>query len=312
MTIVVCCATHRGLRFLEALRALRPDAEIVVFSFREEPHEPPFLAQIGAFCEAAGYRLFEARKVGSEPWMDFWRNTPVDLLFTVSWRYMVPRHVYERTRIGAYLFHDSLLPAYRGFSPTVWAILNGEASTGVTLIRMAEAIDAGEIVDQESVPIGPDDTIAQVLERVTATYLQVLERSLPALASGQPPLRPQHQQAATYCCRRLPEDNEIDWQRTSRQVHDLVRAVTRPYPGAFTFLEGRRLIVWEAGLIAPPRYVGRVPGRVVEIRSDGVVVLTGDGAVLLRRVQLEGGPETPASDVLNRTSMTLRSRGAQA
>lgn len=299
MRIVLCCATRRGLRFLERLHALAPAAELTVFSFREEPHEPPFLDAIAAACAERGARFAEARQVAPDG--DF------DLLFAVSWRYLIPPAVYRRARLGAYVFHDSLLPAYRGFSPTVWAMIHGERETGVSLFAMSEGFDQGDVADQQAVPIGAEETIADVMERVTGAYLELLERNYPDLAAGRARLRPQAHHLATYCCKRLPSDNRIDWQASTREIHDLVRAVTRPYPGAFTSLGGRRLTVWGArrpeGL---PAYVGRVPGRVVAAHpGEGSVVLTGDGALLLTRVQLEGGAEVDAAELLDRPSITL-------
>ncbi len=181
MRIALLCATRRGYRVLERLIRLRPDAELIVFSFREEAHEPPFLDDIQRLAEARGATFYEARQVGASKWTDFWTSTSIDLLLTVSWRYIIPREVYERARLGTFVLHDSLLPAYRGFAPTVWAIINGEDHTGVTLFEIAEGVDTGRIIAQQRVPIGADDTIADVMEHVTQTYLEVLAANLPRL-----------------------------------------------------------------------------------------------------------------------------------
>jgi methionyl-tRNA formyltransferase len=177
----------------------------------------------------------------------------------------------------------------------------------VTLFEMVDQVDAGDIVDQVPVPIGPDDAIGEVMEAVTGRYLELLERNLPALLAGKAPRRPQDHSLATFTCKRLPEDNRIDWSAPTQRIHDLVRAVTRPYPGAFTTLQGRPLRVWRTRrLERSPRYVGRVPGRVVEtIPGEGAVVLTGDGALLVTEVQEEGKEPACASSSLDRPSLTL-------
>jgi methionyl-tRNA formyltransferase len=307
--IHLACATRRGVRFLGRLAALVPEADLVVFSFREEPHEPPFLDDLAAACHRHGAGLHVGRQLGADEWEEVWEEG-FDLLLAVSWRYLIPPRVFRRARRGAYVFHDSLLPAYRGFSPTVWAMINGEDHTGVTLFAMAEEFDAGDVIDQRRVPIGADETIAEVMEGVTDTYLSLLESNLPALLDGTAHLTPQDEAAATYTCRLLPEDCEIDWRRSSRQIHDLVRGYTRPYPGAFTWLDGQRLTVWETRRLDGARWVGRVPGRVAEVRPGvGSVVLTGDGALLLTRVQPEGGDEVVAAGILDRLSHTLGIRG---
>jgi methionyl-tRNA formyltransferase len=238
-----------------------------------------------------------------------WANNPVDLMFAVSWRYIIPEKVYERARLGAYVFHDSLLPEYRGFSPTVWAIINGEDHTGVTLLEMAGDYDTGDIIAQSRVPIGPDDTIADTLERVTETYLTLLRTHLPALVSATASRTPQDESRATYTAKLLPEDFRIDWNWPTQRIYNLIRATTAPYAGAYTTLEGQKLTIWSARLLENPRrYVGRVPGRVVEFKADtGAVVLTGDGALLLTQVQPVGGESLPAAAILNKLSYTLGS-----
>lgn len=308
MRIAVLCATRRGYRFVEKLIALVPDAELVVFSFREEPFEPPFLDDIRALTLAHGGQFFEARQVGVEKWRSLWETTPIDLMLVLSWRYIVPREIYTRPERGSFVFHDSLLPAYRGFAPTVWSILNGEDHTGVSLFAMDEGVDTGDLVAQRRVPIGPDDTIAEVLERVTQVYLSILEQMLPSLLDGSAPRSPQDSSGATYTCKRLPDDNQIDWTQPTEDTYNLIRAVTRPYPGAFTTLDGRVLKVWSARRLPDyETYVGRVPGRVVEVRpGEGVVVLTGDAALLLREVQYADEDSSQNADrVLNRLGQTL-------
>lgn len=305
--LAVLCATQRGIRFVEHLTDLAPDAQLTVFSFREEAHEPPFLDNLKSLTEARGGQCFEARQVGAAKWEPFWRETPPDLLFMSSWRYLVARAVYQRARLGAFVFHDSLLPAYRGFSPTVWAMINGEDHTGVTLFEAAEGVDTGPIVTQRRVPIGADDTIADVLPRVTGAYLDVLTEQLPALLAGTAPRTPQNEREATYTCRRLPDDNRIDWSLPAYEIYNLIRAVTAPYPGAFTTFEGRKLTIWSAYPIQPyARYAGAIPGRVIEtLPGAGSVVLTGDGVLLLKDVQLGDGLHKNAAEVLTSRSHTL-------
>ena len=307
MHIVLLCATDRGLQFLGKLVAMLPaGARLTVVSFREEPVEPPFLEAVKGAATSAGARFFETRKVAGPAMADFWGGEKVDLMLAVSWRYMIPRGIYERPKFGTFVFHDSLLPAYRGFAPTVWALANGEDHTGVSLFRISEEVDAGDIVAQRRIAIGPDDTIAAVLSAVTQTYLQLLDENFTALASGTARATPQNHAAASYTCKRLPADSAIDWATDTARMHNLIRAVGHPYSGATTTLASRPLLVWKAERIAAKNYAGRVPGRVVEVLpGKGSIVLTGDGALLLTRVQAEGGEEQCAAAVLDSISMTL-------
>ena len=307
MRIVVLCATRRGYLFLDKLTQLVPGSVPIVFSFQEDSWEPPFLDDIRQLTLARGSQFLTAKRVGHQRWSRFWDSEDIDLMFAVSWRYMIPASVYRRPRLGTFVFHDSLLPEYRGFSPSVWAIINGKDHTGVTLFEANDKPDAGDIVDQERVPIGPDDTISVVMERATQAYLDLLERNLDGLIKGTAPRCPQDHSRATYTCRRLLEDNQIDWSASSEGIYNLIRAVSNPYPGAYTYLAGRKMRVWSARRVADgQRYVGRVPGRVIEVRpGEGSAVLTGDGALLLGEIQVEDGEIICAADVLHSLEQTL-------
>lgn len=300
MRIALLCASLRGLAFLDRLVQLEPDAELLVLSFREEPWEPPFLDRIRERTLAAGGRFEEAKRLDTERMMAVWEEAPADLLLAVGWRYLVPAEVYQRCRLGAFVFHDSLLPRNRGFSPTVWSIIRGERETGVSLIAMAEEPDAGDLVDQLAVPIGPDDSIAVVREAVTRAYLRVLERNLSDLLAGRAELKPQDHAQATWCERRLPSHNRIDWGRSARDVHNLVRATSRPYPGAFTEIEGRRLTVWAARPSPAPAVTCQTaPGRVVGEGPGGSVrVACGAGLLEVLEVELDAGATTQPRHVL--------------
>ncbi len=307
MRIALFCATQRGYCLLEHLAQTCPDVELTVFSFREDPWEPPFLDDIRHLTESVGGHFFESKQVGSSRWQQFWDSTPVDLMFSVSWRYLIPPAVYQRARLGAYVFHDSLLPEYRGFAPTVWAIINGQNHTGATLFEMVENVDAGQIIGQQPVPISDTDTIAQVMERVTDTYLYLLEKHLPALIAGDAPRTSQDESLATYTCKLLPEDFQIDWTASTERICNLIRATTKPYTGAYTHLNGQTLRIWEAEKLPETRaYVGRIPGRVIDIRAgEGTVILTGDDRLLIKRAQLDDGEIVSADEIINRYAYTL-------
>jgi methionyl-tRNA formyltransferase len=310
MRIALFCATARGCSFLQRLKELLPESELIVFSFPEVLHEPPFLEKIRKLTTQIGGQFFETRQPGHENWNHLWEQNPIDLMFAVSWRYMIPPSLYNRARLGAFTLHDSLLPEYRGFSPTVWAIINGEDHTGVSMFQMSESVDAGDLVDQVSVPIGPDESIGSVMERVTQTYLKLLERNLENLIAGNASRKPQDHWRATYTCKRTPEDNQIDWTWPTEKIYNLIRAVSAPYSGAFTYLEGNKMRIWTAEFISDANpYAGRIAGRIVEVKKGrGVVVLTGNGMLLLTKVQMEGSGIVCASDAFRTIGQTLISR----
>ena len=306
MKIVVCCATPRGLCCLERIAERVPEAELAVMSFPEAPGEPPFLEDIRAAATARGAPFHVSRRLEEPELQPLWAE-PVDLLLAIHWRTLLRPEVFRRPLRGSFTLHDSLLPAYRGFSPTVWAMIHGEERVGATLFEIGEAVDDGDMVDQRAVPVGRDETIAEVMDKVTGAYLELIDRNLEGLLCGTAPRRRVDASQASFTCRRVADDNRVAWSAPTRRVHDLVRAVTRPYPGAFTTLCGERLTIWSASPIDPaPAYVGRVPGRVVGVRAgEGAVVLTGDGCLLVREVQLEGGEPRRADELLRSLSITL-------
>jgi methionyl-tRNA formyltransferase len=213
-----------------------------------------------------------------------------DLILSVYYRSMISTKILGLARLGAFNMHGSLLPRYRGRAPINWAVLNGEPRIGMTLHRMVREPDAGAIVDQEGVDIGPRDTAEQALRKVLPCARRVLARQIDALLAGTARETPQDPSQATYFGGRKPEDGRIDWGRPTAQIFNLVRAVTDPYPGAFTDVGGARLMVWWAEPDSPAASKGRGgPGEVLSLAP--LVVATGDGAIELTRTEWRGAAE---------------------
>lgn len=217
------------------------------------------------------------------------RDLAPDLIFSFYYRKMIPERVLSLARLGAYNMHGSLLPRYRGRAPLNWAIIHGEKETGVTLHVMVKAADAGDIIDQESVPIGPEETAGEVAQRIPAAAVSVILRQIDRLKAGTAERHVQDVSRASYFGIRRPEDGRIDWRQTSAQIFNLVRAVAPPFPGAFTEAGGHRLMVWKARVTAGS---GR-PGEVISLSP--LVIATGEGAVELVNFGYEGENDTGAS-----------------
>jgi methionyl-tRNA formyltransferase len=225
------------------------------------------------------------------------RKAAPDLIFSFYFRHLLPDAILQIAPRGAYNLHGSLLPKYRGRAPVNWAVARGETETGATLHVMSASADAGDIVDQEAVPIGPDDTAHEVQQRVTQAGVRILERRLAELKAGTAPRRPQDEAAASRFPRRTAEDGRIDWTRSAQEVHNLVRAVTHPYPGAFTDVFGGKTIVWKTGL----PHLGahdNFPGQVRSEQGRLFVACGDDRYVEVLRIQREGQGETDARHFL--------------
>lgn len=171
-----------------------------------------------------------------------------DYIFSFYYRYMIPTPILACARIAALNMHGSLLPKYRGRAPVNWAILHGETQTGATLHVMEVKPDAGDIVGQAQVTIEPDETATDVFEKVTQAAVAVINEVLPHLIKGNVPRKPNDLSKGSYFGGRKPADGQIHWDQTAKQVHDLVRAVAPPYPGAFTDHQGKRMIVAKTSL----------------------------------------------------------------
>jgi methionyl-tRNA formyltransferase len=218
-----------------------------------------------------------------------------ELLFSFYYRGILPDTLLSLPRLGAFNMHGSLLPKFRGRAPVNWAVLKGETVTGATLHAMTARPDAGDIVDQEQVSIGPDDTAGEVQSRVTAAAVKILERRLEELENGTAPSRPQDESQATTFGRRRPEDGKIAWTRTAQEVHDLVRAVTHPFPGAFTDIFGGKTYLWRTRLPQLGAH-DNFPGQIRSERGRLYVACEDDRYIEVLRIQKEGGEEMDGAD----------------
>jgi len=169
------------------------------------------------------------------------RDLRPDFLFSFYYRSMLKQELLGAAGRGAFNMHGSLLPKYRGRVPVNWAIIHGERQTGATLHEMVEKPDAGRIVDQQAVPILPNDIAVDVFRKVTLAAEIALDRCLPALLAGDARLSPQDLSRGSYFGARRPEDGRIDWSKDAWTIHNLIRAVAPPYPGAFSQLGAHRL-----------------------------------------------------------------------
>jgi len=214
-----------------------------------------------------------------------------DFVFSFMFRTLLPRQILEIPRLGSLNLHPSALPKYRGRSPINWVLVHGETETGVTLHYMVEKPDCGDVVAQRRFAISELDTALSLHRRATHEARLLVAEAYPLLRNGLAPRIPQDPAQASYFGRRNPEDGHIDWRWPVRRIYDLVRAVTHPYPGAFTVHEGRRLYVWW-GTPEDSR-IELEPGW-LEVSSGAVRVGTGQGALRLQRVQAQMQRESDA------------------
>ena len=243
MTSAVVFAYHDvGCRCLRVLLDEQIEVPLII-THRDRPEERIWFASVAALARARAIYTITPDDPNTPEIVERIRGLSPDFLFSFYYRLMLGAPLLAIPGKGAFNVHGSLLPKYRGRVPVNWAIIHGETETGATLHEMVEKPDAGRIVDQEAVAILPDDLAVDVFGKVTEAAERVLRRSLPKLADGSAVLRAQDLSQGGYFGGRRPEDGRIDWSASAKRVHDLVRAVAPPYPGAFTEVEGIRLRV---------------------------------------------------------------------
>jgi methionyl-tRNA formyltransferase len=261
-----------------------------VFTHHDDPGEEIWFRPVAELARAHGVPVRTDSKIGPDA-VSFLREAGTEIILSVYYRAMIPGEVLAVPRLGAYNIHGALLPRYRGRACVNWAVLNGETQTGATLHVMTESADCGDIVDQEAVPIGYEDTALDVFKKVAEAARIVLSRGLPSIEAGNPRRVPQDESQATKFGRRRPEDGRIDWGKTAEGIYNLTRALTHPFPGAFTELDGKKLFVWRARAIEGSPC--QKPGTAVSRRP--FVIAAADGAVELLSWQFDGEAERGAN-----------------
>ncbi|HQZ46787.1 MAG TPA: formyltransferase [Usitatibacteraceae bacterium] len=286
-TAVVFAYHDVGCRCLPVLLAHGVRVPLVV-THRDDPDENVWFGSVLKLAQEAGLEVATPDDPNELAFVARLAAIAPDFLFSFYYRRMLSPAVLATARRGAYNLHGSLLPKFRGRVPVNWAIIGGERETGATLHEMVEKPDAGRIAGQEAVPIGDNDTAAEVFDRVAHAAARVLDRTLPALLAGTAPLRPQALREGSYFGARRPEDGLVDWRKGAREIHDLVRAVAPPYPGAFTSLAGRRVRVLRTWWCEPPALAAGPPG-VLAVDGGETWACCGDGRWLnVREIEIEG------------------------
>lgn len=265
---------------LEAVLAAGIEVPLVL-THADDPKEERWFRSVREIARAAGAEVVDVETAEDQ-------ETRVgavkpDLIFSFYFRKMISPRVLALAGYGAYNLHGSLLPKYRGRAPVNWVLVNGERETGVTLHVMDAKPDHGAIVGQARVAIDREDTALSLYRKLAVEARAVLDGALPAIVRKSEPRREQDHRQSSYFGGRKPDDGRIDWTWPAERVRNLVRAVTRPWPGAFTFARGRRVIVWSCDVVPAS---GLTPGQLVD---DGVAAM--DGVVRPGVVHVEGRGE---------------------
>ena len=287
MSVVVLAYHQMGWAALQTLLESNVPVK-AVFTYEDDPEENCWFDSVARLARDAGIPAYTTRSINEPSWVDRIRGLAPDVLFSFYYRDLLRRPLLALPRLGAFNLHGSLLPRYRGRCPVNWQLVNGERESGVTLHHMVARADAGDIVGREVVAVGPDDTALELYLKLVAAGRRVLVRHLDEILSGTAPRTPQDESHATVFGGREPEDGRIDWTRTRREIHDLVRAVAPPWPGAFFDGPDGRVRVLRTSLGAVPSGLSLVPGTLRETEGGRVFAGARDGPLEL--VDVEWSP----------------------
>ena len=244
---------------------------------------------------AAGIRVIDTENGNSAETLAQLREIDPELVLVIGWSQICGREFLEIPKLGCAGNHPSLLPANRGRGVLPWTILQGGSKTGSSLFWLADGVDTGELLVQREFDLAADETARSLMDKHLEVLPGMVEEALSLIESGAPCRYPQRLEGASTCAKRTAEDGWIDWSKSAREVWTLIRAAGKPYPGAFTAYERRKLTIWSADLVLGEAIWG-FPGQVQAVSGDGVLVQCGDREhVLLKCVEFAGMPECDAA-----------------
>ncbi len=261
---------------------------------------------VSEVARQAGIPLLQPVRLREPGFLEALSELAPDLIVVAAYGRILPPEVLSLPRLGCYNVHASLLPAYRGASPIQWAIIRGETRTGITIFRMDEGMDTGDVLASEALEIEPGETAGALSERLARLAVRILTPALREVVSGRARLLPQEETGAGYAPLLKKSDGKIDWSLPAESIRNRIRGLD-PWPGAFTTWRGRRLRVWEAE-VEPGGGRGGEPGEILSVEGGKVRVQTGEGILRLESVQLEGGKRMPVDRFLRGNRMEAGER----
>lgn len=236
---------------------------------------------------AHGIEVYQPLRIREEACIEHLRGYEADIIVVVAFGQILPKEILDMPRYGCINVHASLLPKYRGAAPIQWAVINGEKVTGVTIMRMDEGLDTGDMIMKEEVALTPEETGGSLFDRLASTGAELCLRTLKAVEEGTATYTPQDHGAATHTSMIKKQLGEIDWNKPAQELERLVRGLN-PWPSAYTYLNGKTLKVWKAAVGGSLGEGETEPGMAAEVKKGRLAIQTGQGLLELLEVQLEG------------------------
>lgn len=289
MKAIVFAYHNFGVRGLDAL--IQHGFKVVaVFSHADDPAENCWFDSVVTWAKKRTIPVYCPDNVNTQKWTALIAKLTPDIIFSFYYRKLLCPSILNLAPVGAFNLHASLLPKYRGRVPVNWALICGEKETGVTLHYMLDRADAGDIVGQKKVRIDFSDTVLTLYAKLLVAAVSLLNELLPEIAAGCPRSVPQTESLATIFYARKPIDGLINWQWPAKRIYNLIRALTKPYPGAFTYLpSGEKMYIWSALPVKNIKTCKMLNiAFFIWIQGESIFVRTSDGFIQLLEIQLAG------------------------
>ena len=307
MRIVFIGGKRRGYLCLQKILQ-SPDYNVVgVCCLTEDLSETIYYPSLRELSQQHDIPAWSPDNINSPRFLQILRELSPDLILVIGWYQIISKKIRDIPPRGCIALHDSYLPQYRGSATTNWPIIHGESNSGVTLFHLEAGMDTGDVILQYKVPISQRDTARTLLDRKDDACVELVMEALPLIKKDQAARLPQIHREATYMARRIPEDGLINWEQSTVEIDRLIRALSYPFPGAFSFYDDRKVFIEEAEPVenTAPKYYGLTGQIVCRKKGRGVFVLTGDGVLCVKALKFENSDRMDAYDVLKPTGSKL-------
>ncbi|MCD4740459.1 hypothetical protein K8R43_04700 [archaeon] len=284
--IIFFLATKKGYKVIERVVKTNKKTIGAVTSFKETSVEHSYHRDIANLCNKNNIKFYEWGEL-SNTRVNF--SDDFDGGIAIGWKYLLPKEAFEKLPYRLIVIHDSLLPKYRGFAPLPTAIIKGEKTVGATAFFASEELDAGEIIKQEKIDIRRKTYIKEAIEMMSEVYCDIIEEITNKISKGETlKSRPQDHEKATFSAWRGPEDCEINWNKSSEEIYNLIRGVSKPYPGAYTYLGNKKVKIWKSELVEDLDFEIRYPGKVWKLEKGMPIIICGKGMLKITDMTQKG------------------------
>jgi len=276
----------------------------IVFSYEDSKRE-----KYSDFCSfdniAKKYKIknIKVKNINDSKNVEILRTLKPDLILVMGWSQLLKADIIKIPKFGVIGSHPTELPKYRGRAPIPWSIIKGLKESALTFFYIEEGVDNGDIFAQNKFKITAEDDAASIYEKIINLGKRMLLENLPLVESGNiKKVKQDEDQFIEYWEKRTPDDGRIDWSKSAKEIHTLIRATTHPYPGAFSFFKNSKLKIWKANYLD---IIGKQPGEIIDVNKEGVTVSTGKGVILIKKANLDNNSEIDAEKLFTKNDIGL-------